>query len=117
MHKRTPSTNDDCSQSPQPKIFAGKNTVAFTIFENHGRLSKEFNLRNDGSLSVSDGTHMSSGEYSVKQFDASDPAEALTDIGRLFESLPPYAAAGLGVTKNGSTEGKICTKERYAKGN
>jgi hypothetical protein len=119
MHEHVPQARGGAKPtlSILTRDQAAAGQVCFTVFECHGgALSKQINQRDDGSLSVNGGTNMASGEYSVRQFDASDPAKALAEIGSVFEALPPYAAIELGVPIDGSTTGKITTKKRYGEG-
>ena len=88
--------------------------IRFTIFEATGsRLSKLYTLATDGSVRTKSGTQFATGSYRVADFDASDHAGALVEIGRMLDGLSSNQAIGLGVPRDGATEGRITTKARY----
>jgi hypothetical protein len=89
--------------------------ICFTIFEAPGsRLSKQYRLAADGSVRTKSGTQFAQGSYRVVDFDAGDPAAALAEIGRMLDGLSSNHAIGLGVPRDGATEGQITTKDRHA---
>ena len=91
--------------------------VRFTVFAARGaRLSKKYWLADDGSVATDAGTHLAHGTYQVVAFDATDPAAALAEIGRVFEAMPSYQTIALGVPHDGSITGKIVVKARFDEG-
>jgi hypothetical protein len=95
---------------------AAASRIYFTIFEAPYRLSKQYWLADDGSVGTESVTQFAKGSYRVVDFDAGDPAGALSEIGRTFEGLSSNQAIGLGVPLDGTITGRITTKERHAKG-
>jgi hypothetical protein len=74
-------------------------------------------LRPDGSVGNSGQTNLARGNYRRVEFDASDPAQALAEIGQTFEGLSSRQTIGLGVPRDGvATTGRITTKDRHAEG-
>lgn len=90
--------------------------ISFTVFVSPGRLSKEYRLRADGSVERVSGTQFAQGDYRVVSFAASDPSEALAKVGRTIDALSSQEAISLGVPTDGTTAGRITTKERFVQG-
>ena len=103
------------TRSAMAQDVAGR--ICFTIFKTNGsRLSKQYRLAADGSVRTKSGTQFAQGSYRVVDFDAGDPAGALAEIGRMLDGLSSNQAIGLGVPLDGTTTGRITTKDRHAKG-
>jgi hypothetical protein len=91
--------------------------IRFTIFKTFGsRLSKQYTLADDGSVETDSGTQFAQGSYRVVDFDASDAVGALVEIGQEMDGLSTSEAIGLGVPLDGTTMGRITTKNRHAEG-
>jgi hypothetical protein len=100
-----------------PKAVAVENAsrVCFTVFEStSGPLSKTYRLLDDGGVRDTGHTNMVSGKFVVRAFDATRPAKALVEIGRVFEGLSRFEAISLSTPRDGSTTGRIVTKARRA---
>jgi hypothetical protein len=97
------------------KSHPSASRLRFTVFETPGdRLSKRYRRAADGSVETNSGTQFWQGNYRVVDFDASDPAKALAEIGLVIDALSSMEAIGLGVPLDGTTTGKITTKDRVA---
>ena len=91
--------------------------ICFTVFKTNGsRLTKQYQLVEDGSVRTELGTQFAQGSCRVVEFDDADPAAALAEIGRVLDGLSSSEAIGLGVPLDGSTERRVTTKDRYAQG-